>query len=331
MNCFIRHQNILINRDIANAEGRGSEAAKTRSILLIGAFFAAMKMRPSVKRAANCSTCLGVWFTWLSPFALFLFVLLSQYSLCAKESRACLYGLIFCDTISEDIRKMTAADAERIQATFSTIATLTNMRAKISIINADASSPIRLQQWILSIHPQKNDVVFCYFTCHGFRTPEQQTPWPRLFFPHQNTSVDGASILNDVRRRTPRLTIIIFECCNSVVHYKSKGVVGALPPPSLCATGTQELFNNQSGVVIVCTASPGERAFGIPGGFNFPIGGIFTTCFLSSLSEESSASHPQWETLMEKASLYCQYYTKNMAQASQTPYSVISTRKACKN
>ena len=257
-------------------------------------------------------------------FTLFFCVTLSQYSLLAKESSSSLYGLIFCDTLSCDIKPSTTADVTRMKATISEISAITGLHEMTTVLDGASYSPFSLHQWILSTQPTVNDVVFCYFGCHGFRTVNQQTPWPRIFFPLQKASLDGNGILNAIVRWKPRLAIIIFECCNSVIWHRIKGKI-PFSTSSLSPIGITKLFNEQHGIAVACSASPGERAFGIPERHDFPSGGIFTTSFLTLLSDESSLSHPSWGSLFERTSLMCQSTSYRLANTLQTPYISVIT------
>jgi hypothetical protein len=121
-----------------------------------------------------------------------------------------------------------------------------------------------------------------------------------------------------------RLTIIIFECCNRVVWHDVKGR-NSLSIPPLSAIGIKKLFTEQQGIAIACSASPGEKAFGIPERPDFPTGGIFTTCFLSLLSQDSLLPQPSWKSFFERASLACQATSYRWTNTVQTPYIDVST------
>jgi hypothetical protein len=255
----------------------------------------------------------------LFRLALVLTVALSQYSLLAKQSSTSLYGLIVCDTLSQDIKEVTASDKKKIAAILSMISEITGGKETTTILDGKEMSYSRLSRWILSTHPSENDIVFCYFGCHGFRDPRQQTPWPKLLFPFDNMSLDGNDFLNIVTNMKPRLTIIIFECCNKFAAYKAKGL-GCTVHLSLQRTGIRTLFTEHRGIAVVCSASAGEAAYGIPDTKDWSMGGIFTSSFLSALAQESHLTYPSWTSIFKKASDECHSTTYQLTNSSQTPY-----------
>ena len=263
-------------------------------------------------------------FQFLFPW--FLSAVLCQYALLSKESSGTLHGLIYCDTFSENIRLVTTADHSRLNAALETIAATTEMELTVSSFDGSSSFPSWLHRWSLHARIGANDVIFCYFSCHGWRAPGQQTPWPCLLFPLTMSSLDGSWIVDAILRQRPRLAIILFECCNITVPSQPKGAPYRNVFP-LSPSGIQRLFSETTGTAIVCSASPGQFAYGIAGPSTDPAltGGLFTTCFLSALSEASWLPTSSWGTIVHNATWLCQSVSSSLIGHRQMPFSVVST------
>ena len=263
---------------------------------------------------------------WLTlSFIIFVHALLP-----AKEAKPILRALIACDLTSKEIRPGSRADLIRMKKSCIAIARQLGITPKITTLQGKKFSVKRVSNWLNAIPKQANDIVFFYYSGHGGRYNTLKDPWPFLIFPlpknpRKAKTLMGGSVYKLLAQKKPRLSIIIFDCCNN--FFQSKDAAGAVSPvpPMITSSpilpGLKTLFLQSRGIITSCAARPGEIAITTVRGAI--TGGIFTTGFLFSLKYFAQQPAPTWDQVFTGAATCCQRYT----HGKQNPKFTIKTKQ----
>lgn len=232
-------------------------------------------------------------------FFFFLLFCLSTVGL-AGEIKA----IILCDTIAENIEASVASDMKNIQEALKKISKKTGLKLAVKVIASDYLKEPFLAH-INSLQINKDDIVFFYFSGHGFRTERKKdNQWPDLYLTPDHQALDFKEITQILQEKKPRLLIAFADCCNNILDEES-----APPTQSLHAfkshkpikpelTNYKRLFINTKGSIIISGAAPGEFSWGTLKG------GLFTLAFLQSIVDEVHYPRPaNWRVLIERAVL----------------------------
>ena len=161
----------------------------------------------------------------------------------------------------------------------------------------------------------KEDIVFFYYSGHGTRYENEGSSFPEMILKVQNGATDADlyslhDTYNILKSKSPRLTIVIGDLCNSTWKgaYKSTGTSkGASIKSSAVCDVYKNLFLNVKGGLIAASSKPGHTsgcAF-YSGGSH--AGGIFTVSFLQCLGDcVSQGKTASWNQLLKE--------TRTMAQ-----------------
>ena len=256
-----------------------------------------------------------------------IFLLCLHGFLPAAGSRPKLRALVACDLVSTNIRRGSKADLKRVKTTLANIAHQLKIHYQITTLNKKNFQPKRIMQWLSSIPSHSNDIVFFYFSGHGGRRGKGQSKWPFVVFPQKNstmaTAVLGDAVYRYLRKKQPRLTIILLDSCNNVVQIKGMETLGQQILPAIERTpylpGLKTLFLHSSGSIIASASSPGEVAYTTVKGKI--LGGIYTTGWLFSLRYFAENPNVRWDDVFRGASAFCQKFY----QGKQTPQYSIHT------
>jgi len=166
-----------------------------------------------------------------------------------------------------------------------------------------------LRNTIKNINCNNDDVIFFYYTGHGFRYSNQRDQWPTLavgYHIHSMMEAYQQSIsLNDIittlKNKNARLIICLVDCCNSDVAFEApiieefKGQVNlsfSIRNPERF----KELYENSTGIIIASSSIPGQVSKCNP-----KLGSYFTSSFVEVHKELTSISNnSNWEDMIRK-------------------------------
>ena len=162
------------------------------------------------------------------------------------------------------------------------------------------------EKWLTQQRVQPDDVLFFYFTGHGFRTDKSPSIWPNLYLPSKKESLASHSLINKILQKGAGLSIILTDCCNNVLSigeplpfFSSLHIKKVRHHKNLLSY--KKLFSKSKGVIIASGSRPGKKAYA-----DTFKGGFFTEEFLKSLKSELSKSKPCWRHILKKAKSSCQ-------------------------
>ncbi|GAA4450180.1 hypothetical protein GCM10023189_10490 [Nibrella saemangeumensis] len=153
-----------------------------------------------------------------------------------------------------------------------------------------------LNEAVNTVNCQPDDVLFFYFTGHGFSTPKRNNDFPLLYL--RTDTTDLAGLHQRLVAKKPRLCISLGDCCNNVLSDLRK----ILPNPlQIRGLNTQKdtdilrkLFVETKGDVLIATAKRGERAASTPS-----IGSFYTYSWLNALKHAIVNNNDvTWATLL---------------------------------
>jgi hypothetical protein len=94
----------------------------------------------------------------------------------------------------------------------------------------------------------------------------------------EQTGLDGNSILDAIRRKGPRLTVVVVEACNRSESPYGQGSSEPVAASASAEESYRALFKEARGEFVAMAAQPGEFAY-----LNRSEGGFFTNAFVGAL------------------------------------------------
>jgi hypothetical protein len=208
------------------------------------------------------------------------------------EQKRNFYLIIIANTNDATIGKSSQKDLTGMYETFATLTKQAGIGFIPLVVSGDAFNFGNTNLIIDSIKPAPLDIVFFYYTGHGFRYANDVSKYPRISFRTNNLQVRAENNLaiEDVYKRLlakrARVTIVISDCCNEKLGASVPFGLDMLRPR---ATGTEGLKLNydnfrklflptQSTSIIIGSAGANQLAVGNPN-----MGGFFTNFFKAEL------------------------------------------------
>jgi hypothetical protein len=179
-----------------------------------------------------------------------------------------------------------------IYETFAVLTKQAGIRFIPVVVSGDAFNIANTQRVIDTIKPAAPDIVFFYYTGHGFRYADDVSKYPRISFRTNNLQIRSQNnlaveeVYKKLLAKRARVTIVISDCCNEKIDAAVPFGMDLLRPR---ATGTEGLKLNydnfrklflptQNTSIIIGSASANQLAAGNPN-----MGGFFTNFFKAEL------------------------------------------------
>lgn len=225
------------------------------------------------------------------PFYIFLSSF-STRNLNRDEQNRKFYLIIVANTNDPSIGKSSQKDLTGIYETFATLTKQAGIGFVPVIVSGDAFNIANTQRAIDTIKPSALDIVFFYYTGHGFRFANDVSKYQRISFRTNTMQVraDNNLAVEDIYKtliaKRAKVTIVISDCCNEKLGASVPFGLDMLRPR---ATGTEGLKLNydnfrklflptQTTSIIIGSAAPNQLAVGNPN-----MGGFFTNFFKAEL------------------------------------------------
>lgn len=237
-----------------------------------------------------------------------------------------LYALLVADTVDESIGDYCGKDIRNMQKELQTIASKTGLKLSLTALQGGSTVADQVLQHLAQIQPGKDDVVFLYFSMHGFRTPSKQDIWPDLYFNNGQNALDFNSINQIAISKNPRLLISIADVCNNVLPDGAIPMVQAKAlldreKASRTDKNYRQLFLSSAGTIIVSGCIPGESSW------SYRKGSLYTLEWMKSLKTEVEGKGvANWTTLLNRASQGTVNTSSGSFGELQTPQYQISLR-----
>jgi len=215
-----------------------------------------------------------------------------------------MHALIIADTDDEDIGCDVLCDLKNVSHMLDRVEEYTNLELNKMICKGESATAFAfLHLTSLDIGP--DDVVFFYIASRGYLidTSLLQQILPYAEFTHEpDVGANLHSVATVLKEKNPRLLIGIADICSSivsmdeapeyVVSLTQKGEEDDVDHEKIAAN-YRRLFEESTGSVLVCSASPGQCAAG-----DDDVGGFFTYCFLEAIDIVVQIYEmPTWKTI----------------------------------
>lgn len=225
-----------------------------------------------------------------------LLVFCGTYSLEA----ATLHAVLIADTTDPTVGPSTESDLANMRAEMKKVCNYTGLTLKETVIQGKRTVPRNVFSAIDKLKIDPDDVIFFYFSGHGYRTPSKEgCPWPNLFFNQVWVGIDYEQIENQLEGLKPRLLLMISDVCNSLMPEEHAPPLvqklffsrsDATVKKNYCA-----LFLNAKGVVLITSSTAGEPSWG------GSEGGLYTTAFLKQMSDAvQSSEEANWSAILDR-------------------------------
>lgn len=258
---------------------------------------------------------------YLAILATFLF-LLTSFSSYGKTFHA----IIFANTKNKDIGQSVTVDMERMGVEMTAMAKSIGYTLKKHIYygSQDKFNHLNLDKVLSDLSCAPDDIVFFYYSGHGGRAENENTEFPEmcLFVNEEDFKTTSQlyplyDVYARIRKKNPRLTIVMGDMCNSVIegYYKGNGgTKGATVLSKGVCDVYKNLFVNTKGGIIIASSEPkytsGCFIFQQDGQW-YHAGGYLTHSFLTVLRDfVSKSKNVSWEGLMDATIDVTKYLSK---------------------
>lgn len=220
--------------------------------------------------------------------------------------------LHFVSVINSNVQDIGAScerDYENLKSELKGVAQALGLQFKDYNVMGDAYSRDAVSETIDGFRPGSNDVVFFYYSGHGFRFDDQQSRYPAIALTTSayEDITENYLLMSDIYKeicsKNARLNIVLSDCCNTPIGveqppaYETGTLYGrATNNASLSRLG--RLFLLERGNLLATAASPGETSI------CDMMGGVFTLAFLRSLRKEVNATNSEkvsWTNIVNNA------------------------------
>lgn len=235
-------------------------------------------------------------------FSFFLFFVFHAFPGISEGAQ--LISVIVADTLDPSIGDSTLQDFNKMRRQMHRIAAYTNLTFKEVVLQGKKTLPTKLLKSLDSLKVGEEDVVFFFFSGHGFRTSEKEGDlWPNLYFSQVGQGVDFNVIAKKLERKGPRFLIVMTDVCNSWIPDEEapplvRQGMQSLVQDEWIQANYRRLFLDTRGTIWVTSSWAGEPSWGTR------LGGIFTSAFLRHLTRViRECELPTWEMVLTRVSL----------------------------
>lgn len=172
-----------------------------------------------------------------------------------------LHMIIFADTEDDSIGKSCAVDYDNMEGLAEFIADNSDLNLKTYYHKAAASKKSELLNTLDNLQVGTNDVVFFYYSGHGYRTTNSESPYPRLYvlddtFSQNDQGVAVEEVRTKISAKNPRLSLVMVDACNSMLDMKEP-ITGVSGEGNLAAQ-LRRLFIEAEGEIVLCGSEAGD-------------------------------------------------------------------------
>ncbi len=222
------------------------------------------------------------------------------------------HAVLMVDTLDPQIGTFINNDLKKMRSSVQKMATLSGLKLSIREFTAEQFRSPLVQAHIDQLNINSGDVLFFYYSGHGFRYQDQQSVWP--YFDMQKP-VSFEKMIVRLQAKKARLLVALTDACNKVLEGEAEPKM-AFRSGAMGSRDYRTLFRKYKGEILATSSSPGEYSQ------TSPYGSWFTRDFLMGLELETSSKNPDWHELMEVAGKK-KSQTYNGVVYSQTPHSVV--------
>jgi Caspase domain len=286
--------------DFINADG---QLVKTELTVL---------QEKTYKQLGQDLTLVRSFYSERDAFYLYL-IKLGTRGLNTAELNTNFYFIALVNTLDSSIGISAQKDLTRMTETFATLTKQVGIRFVPIIIAGVDFNIANAQRVIDTVKPKAGtDIVFFYYSGHGFRYSDDVSKFPRISFRTTRLQLRAVNnlgveeVYNKLLAKKARVTIVISDCCNENIGASVPVGMDLLRPRSSGTEGLKVNFDNfkklflppQPLSIIVGSAEKNQLAVGNPS-----MGGYFTNYFQAQLQNSlyTNTGESSWLRLLIKA------------------------------
>lgn len=246
------------------------------------------------------------------------------------------HAIIFANTKNSDIGESVTIDFKRMGLEMTTIAKSIGYTLKKYYYYGTQEDFNRnnLERVLTNLSCTPNDIVFFYYSGHGGRAMNEKTDFPEmcLFVNDENFKSSSQlyplhDVYSRIRKKNPRLTIVMGDLCNSLLEGYYRNENNASRGATILSKGTcdvyKNLFQNVRGGLIAASSEPkytsGCYVFQEDGKW-YNAGGYLTHSFLCILQYfVNQSKNVSWDSLMDNTIALTRDLTKNKKDDNGNP------------
>ncbi|WCL49280.1 caspase family protein [Leptospira sp. GIMC2001] len=208
-----------------------------------------------------------------------------------------LHALISVDSNDESIGRSVKKDGALMRDLVKKIASETGMTLKLTYYEGKQFTLKNNNNAINNLKPSANDMVFVYFSAHGYRTQKTKTKWPLVYHAESDDGLDLNKVYQTIASKKPRFQIVMADVCNELIEMDEDSPhVAPRSTNSNESVNYKALFLNSKGGIISSSSKPEQLSYALEKG------GAFTLNFLAALKTATrSTSLPKWTNIMNTA------------------------------
>ncbi|SDL26502.1 caspase family protein [Siphonobacter aquaeclarae] len=212
------------------------------------------------------------------------------------------HALLMADTRDELLSGACERDLEVMHRQFEQISSAIGFQLSEKVISRDFFTVNELEKVLDSLRIAPDDVVFFYYTGHGYNVAGRADRFPILHVDKKNIrrNPELSAIHERLRAKKPRLCISLGDCCNDLLT-STRGMVSRKPmirglnltDDSLNAS-YRRLFRIPAGDILIASSQPPQQSSAHPDS-----GSFYTRSFTEALETATRfAGNPTWEALL---------------------------------
>ncbi len=238
-------------------------------------------------------------------FALFYF---SFFILTISSIEAAtLHAILVGDTHDKELHKVIKKDLKHMEAHLDKVFEFLDVDwyEQTTYSGRDANS--RLMDDLAALKIQPDDVIFFYFSGHGFYGENSEIGnWPTLYLSKEDIGINQFDIMQLLHQHNSSLLICLADCCNNILEEDNK-------PPILSpaidqkvirqkghaiASNIRKLFLDTQGFIMISSASPKYYAEGTD-----EEGSSFTNCYIKTFQKAVNSNKPEvdWDLILSQS------------------------------
>jgi hypothetical protein len=187
-----------------------------------------------------------------------------------------LHAILVADTQDPTLSTACQRDVATMRQRVARIAAATGYPLREWVLTGPNFSPERLDAVLRDLDIAPDDVLFFYYTGHGYHASPRAGQFPVLLLEKNRARSEQNPALQRVhetlRAKKPRLCVTLGDCCNHVVR-NLRGVTKKAPPRAqseeALVAAYRALFVDAAGDVLIASSQPPESASAHPDSGSF--------------------------------------------------------------
>lgn len=231
-----------------------------------------------------------------------LTLLLSLLAFCGQAQTV--HAIVVADTTDPILYTACKRDMETMHRQFFQLASAIKYQLSEQVIAGKEFTHKRLNDVIRTLSPGPDDIIFLYYTGHGYNASPRAGRFPVLYLEKNEKNSQQNPGLLDIhemlKAKKARLCITMGDCCNQLIPNMRGRTKKAVKPKPLVLTDDslnavyRTLFLNVKGDALIASSRPPEQAYAHPDS-----GSFYTRSFDEAL--ELASRHNKtvsWEALL---------------------------------